>query len=82
MALSFKDRETNALARKIASVPGETLTLAITRLLAERLQRRAAFIAPKRLRRLSRGRAWLKVDPWSRQLPSPTASAPSSTSSS
>ncbi len=39
MALSLKDRETDRLARALAALTGETLTEAIRRALAERLER-------------------------------------------
>jgi antitoxin VapB len=39
MALSFKDDETDRLAREVASLTGETLTVAVRRALAERLER-------------------------------------------
>jgi antitoxin VapB len=39
MALSLKDVETDALARQVATLTGETLTQAIRTALAERLQR-------------------------------------------
>lgn len=39
MALSLKDRETDRLAREVASLTGETLTEAIRKSLAERLER-------------------------------------------
>ncbi|HEV2365793.1 MAG TPA: type II toxin-antitoxin system VapB family antitoxin [Caulobacteraceae bacterium] len=39
MALSFKDKETDALARQVASLTGETLTEAVRVSLAERLER-------------------------------------------
>ncbi|TGK32678.1 transcription factor [Leptospira gomenensis] len=39
MALSIKDPETDSLARKLASLTGETLTEAITNSLRERLER-------------------------------------------
>ncbi len=39
MALSLKDRETDSLARKVASLTGETLTEAVRMSLAERLAR-------------------------------------------
>ena len=39
MALSLKDKETDSLARQVASLPGETLTEAIRVSLAERLRR-------------------------------------------
>lgn len=38
MALSLKDPETDALARQVAKLTGETLTEAVRRSLAERLQ--------------------------------------------
>lgn len=39
MALSLKDKETDRLAREVAALTGETLTDAIRRALAERLER-------------------------------------------
>ena len=39
MALSLKDAETDRLARALAALTGETLTEAIRRALAERLER-------------------------------------------
>ncbi len=39
MALSLKDKETDRLAREVASLTGETLTDAIRKALAERLER-------------------------------------------
>lgn len=39
MALSLKDPETDALARQVARLTGETLTQAIRTSLAERLER-------------------------------------------
>jgi antitoxin VapB len=39
MALSLKDPETDRLARALAALTGETLTEAIRRALAERLER-------------------------------------------
>lgn len=39
MAISLKDKETDRLAREVASLTGETLTDAIRKALAERLQR-------------------------------------------
>jgi antitoxin VapB len=39
MALSLKDKETDSLARQVASLTGETLTEAIRVSLAERLAR-------------------------------------------
>ena len=39
MALSLKDKETDSLARQVASLTGETLTQAIRTSLSERLQR-------------------------------------------
>lgn len=39
MALSLKDKETDRLARAVASLTGETLTDAIRKALAERLER-------------------------------------------
>ncbi|MCO5132065.1 MAG: type II toxin-antitoxin system VapB family antitoxin [Xanthobacteraceae bacterium] len=39
MALSLKDAETDALARQVAHLTGETLTEAVRRSLAERLER-------------------------------------------
>ena len=39
MALSLKDHETDRLAREIASLTGETLTDAVRKSLAERLER-------------------------------------------
>ena len=38
MALSLKDPETDSLARQVAALTGETLTEAIRRSLADRLQ--------------------------------------------
>ena len=39
MALSLKDRETDRLAREVAALTGETLTDAVRKALAERLER-------------------------------------------
>ena len=39
MALSLKDPETDRLAREVASLTGETLTAAVRKALAERLER-------------------------------------------
>ncbi len=39
MALSLKDKETDRLARQVASLTGETLTEAVRTALAERLRR-------------------------------------------
>jgi antitoxin VapB len=39
MALSIKDKETDELARRLASATGETLTEAVKRALEERLER-------------------------------------------
>jgi antitoxin VapB len=39
MALSLKDAETDRLAREVAALTGETLTEAVRRSLAERLER-------------------------------------------
>jgi antitoxin VapB len=39
MALSFKDDETDRLAREVARLTGESLTIAVRRALAERLER-------------------------------------------
>ncbi len=39
MALSLKDPETDRLAREVAALTGETLTLAVRTALAERLTR-------------------------------------------
>lgn len=39
MALSFKDKETDRLAREVARLTGETLTDAVRTALAERLER-------------------------------------------
>jgi antitoxin VapB len=39
MALSLKDHETDRLAREVASLTGETLTDAVRKALAERLER-------------------------------------------
>lgn len=39
MALSLKDKETDRLARAVASLTGETLTDAVRKALAERLDR-------------------------------------------
>jgi antitoxin VapB len=39
MALSIRNPETEKLARELAAASGETITLAITRALAERLER-------------------------------------------
>ncbi len=49
MALRLKDKETDRLAREVASLTGETLTEAIRKALAERLER-------ERLRRGGRQR--------------------------
>jgi antitoxin VapB len=39
MALSLKDAETDRLAREVAALTGETLTEAVRKALAERLER-------------------------------------------
>lgn len=39
MALSLKDRETDALARQVANLTGESLTVAVRTALSERLER-------------------------------------------
>jgi len=39
MALNFKDDETDRLAREVARLTGESLTVAVRRALAERLDR-------------------------------------------
>ncbi len=39
MALSFKDEQTDRLARELARVTGETLTAAVSKAIAERLDR-------------------------------------------
>lgn len=39
MALSLKDKETDRLAREVASLTGQTLTEAVRQALAERLER-------------------------------------------
>ena len=39
MALSLKDKETDRLARAVAALTGETLTDAVRKALAERLER-------------------------------------------
>ena len=39
MALSLKDKETDRLAREVASLTGETLTDAVRQALTERLER-------------------------------------------
>jgi antitoxin VapB len=39
MALSLKDKETDRLAREVAALTGETLTDAIRKALADRLER-------------------------------------------
>ncbi|HTU53306.1 MAG TPA: type II toxin-antitoxin system VapB family antitoxin [Acetobacteraceae bacterium] len=39
MALSLKDKDTDRLARALAALTGETLTAAIRKALAERLER-------------------------------------------
>ena len=39
MALSIKDKQTDRLAREVAALTGETLTDAIRKALAERLER-------------------------------------------
>ena len=39
MALSFKDKETDSLARQVASLTGETLTEAVRMSLRQRLRR-------------------------------------------
>lgn len=39
MALSFKDEETDRLARDVAKLTGESLTVAVRRALRERLER-------------------------------------------
>jgi antitoxin VapB len=54
MALSIKDPEADALARKLAGLTGETLTQAIVVALRERLAReQRAAARPKRGKRLS-----------------------------
>jgi antitoxin VapB len=51
MALSLKDKETDRLAREVAALTGETLTDAIRKALAERLERerlrRGVCLAPE-----------------------------------
>ncbi|KPF79817.1 hypothetical protein IP78_08650 [Brevundimonas sp. AAP58] len=39
MALSLKDRETDSLARQVANLTGESLTVAVRTALSERLER-------------------------------------------
>ncbi len=39
MALSLKDKETDRLAREVAALTGESLTQAVRKALAERLER-------------------------------------------
>ena len=39
MAISLKDPETDRLARAVAALTGETLTMAVRKALAERLER-------------------------------------------
>jgi antitoxin VapB len=39
MALNFKDEETDRLAREVARLTGENLTVAVRRALSERLER-------------------------------------------
>ena len=54
MALSLKDPETDRLARQVAGLTGETLTVAVRTALAERLRRE----------RLKRGRPAELADEW------------------
>jgi antitoxin VapB len=48
MALSLKDKETDRLAREVAALTGETLTVAIRKALAERLSASACAAAKPR----------------------------------
>ena len=58
MALSIKDPEADALARKLAALTGETLTEAVMVALRERLARaKRAAQRPRREERLRRLRA-------------------------
>jgi antitoxin VapB len=52
MALSIKDKETDRLAREVAALTGETLTDAIRKALAERLERERRGAAPRLADRL------------------------------
>lgn len=46
MALNFKDSETDKLARQVAKLTGESLTEAVRKALAERLERERRRRAP------------------------------------
>jgi len=50
LALNIKNEETHRLARELAQLKGETLTVAVTIALKERLERQQS--APKRTNRL------------------------------
>jgi antitoxin VapB len=65
MALSLKDKETDRLAREVAALTGETLTEAIRKALAERLERE----------RLRRGESTRLAD-WLEQLGRECAALP------
>jgi antitoxin VapB len=54
MALSIKSDEADRLARELAAETGETLTEAVERALAERLEREHAKRAPSMRTRLAR----------------------------
>jgi antitoxin VapB len=49
MAISLKDPETDRLAREVAALTGETLTEAVRKALAERLDRERRRHAPDRI---------------------------------
>lgn len=61
MALSLKDPETDRLARAVAAMTGESLTVAVRTALAERMAR-------ERLRRGRRGSIVAEVDEIVRRL--------------
>lgn len=48
MAISLKDEETDRLAREVAALTGETLTEAIRKALADRLERERRRRSPDR----------------------------------
>ena len=52
MALNIKSREADRLARQLTAVTGESLTTAVTKSLAERLERCRRLTRPARLEQL------------------------------
>lgn len=67
MALNIKDPETDALARRLASLANESLTAAVHTALAERLARleraqRQQRLGPRLERYIARGRARATLD--------------------